>query len=161
MSDKMTIVQFSLGAANYGINVSQTVEVERFVQITRIPRMPRFVEGFINLRGRILVVLDLRKQLGLRSTKPNSNTRILIVEVSGEQLGFIVDYVEDIKEIPVSEIRPSGEFALKASKNFVTGVLVQDKELIIILNFDALMHESEIETLRRLRNESKEKAKKR
>ena len=122
--------------------------------------MPNFVEGYLNLRGRILIVLDLRRQLGLRASKPNSESRIIIAKVAGELLGFIVDYVDDIKEIQASEIQSPGEFALKISENFVSGVVVQDKGLIIILNLESLMFESEREALRRLHSEFKEKSKK-
>ena len=105
MSEKTNIIQFSIGSEDYGFNINQVVEVERYVQLSRVPRMPNFVEGYFNLRGRILIVLNLRRQLGLRVSKPNSESRIMIAKVAGELLGFIVDYVDDIKEIQASEIQ--------------------------------------------------------
>jgi purine-binding chemotaxis protein CheW len=161
LSKKFTFIQFSLGKANYGINVGQAMEVERYVQLINVPRMPRFVQGLINLRGRVFTVIDLRRQLGLRPTNPTSETRIIIADISGEQVGFIVDYVDDIREVPLADVRSPGDFALKISNNFVTGVVEQDKDIIVLLNFDALMHASEIDIIRRLSHEPNKKAKKR
>ena len=155
MSDKITIIQFSLGAASFGINVHQTIEVERYVELSSLPRMPRFVAGFINLRGQIIIVMDLRKQLGLRINQPTSESRILIAEISKEPFGFIVDSVEDIKEVPRSEVRAAGDFALKVSDHLVVGVIVEENEWITILNFNTLIKESELKALRRLQDETK------
>ena len=158
--EKTAIIQFSLGSLDYGIDVNQTVEVDRFVSLTQVPRMPRFVEGFLNLRGRFMVVTDLRKLLGLKARKPDSETRIIIVEVADDQFGIIVDAVNDIKQVSDDEIQPPGEYALKVSNNFVTGVVSEGKEFVIILNLHALMYESEIKSMRETLNEYKSKTKK-
>jgi purine-binding chemotaxis protein CheW len=155
--DKTTIIKFSLGSSSFGIDVHQTVEVERYVQLSTIPRMPRYVAGFVNIRGQLVIVMDLRKQLGFRQTNPTSETRILVAKISGESIGFIVDSVEDIIELHANEVMATGGFSLRVSENLVTGVYVREKEWITILDFDAIIHESEMDTLRSLKNESRKR----
>ena len=97
----MQLVSFKLGSEEFGIDILKVQEINRIVEITHVPKSPDFVEGIINLRGKVIPIIDLRKKFGLEQKEYTKNTRIIVIELEGGRItGFIVDSVSEVLRIP-------------------------------------------------------------
>lgn len=105
-SYELQLVIFRLAKEEYGLPITKVQEINRMVPITKIPQVPVFMEGIINLRGQIISVIELRKRFQLAAEEQTENTRIIIVEVQGETLGIIVDAVNEVVRLQSSRIEP-------------------------------------------------------
>jgi purine-binding chemotaxis protein CheW len=102
-SKDMQVVIFSLGGEEYSVDISIVREIIRMVDLTRIPKLPEFIEGVINLRGQITTVIDLRKRFEMEPVVSDNN-RIIIVDLKGEPIGIIVDSVSEVMTVPTGHI---------------------------------------------------------
>lgn len=143
-------VAFKLGAEEFGADVLQIREISRLVDITRVPRAPSFVDGVINLRGRITPIVNLRRRFGFEPKEPGPETRIVIAELEGYPIGIIVDEVTDVLGIPVKNIDPTPELVTtEVSKEYLKGVgKVGEKRLIILLDLDKVLSKEEFAEMR-------------
>ena len=110
MSGELHIVGFQVGRETYGVPITSLHEIVRVPEITAVPDAPEYLEGVINLRGKIVSVIDLRKRFGEASASPNRRNRILVVEHKGRLSGLIVDSASEVLKIPPqrsSRLRPS------------------------------------------------------
>lgn len=112
------------------------------LQITKVPQSPPCVEGVINLRGRIIPVIDLRKRLGMQNRERTSQSRIVVVYVHGRVLGFVVDQVREVLRIDPSIVEPPPASAQSADCNYIKGVGKLNNRLLILLDLDQLLSES-------------------
>ncbi|HEX9190028.1 MAG TPA: chemotaxis protein CheW, partial [Vicinamibacteria bacterium] len=103
------LATFFLDREEYGVDVRQVQEIRRVSEITSVPRAPEFIRGVINLRGRILPVMDLRRKLGLGEVEPGRATRIVVVRVRERLLGLLVDGASQVLKVEVSRIEPPPE----------------------------------------------------
>jgi len=105
------VVSFEIGAEEYTVDILEVQEIIRMVEITPVPKAPHYVEGVINLRGKVIPIIDLRLRFGLSSAERTKDTRIVVVDVSRIILGFIVDSVSEVLRIPshLIESPPSGK----------------------------------------------------
>jgi purine-binding chemotaxis protein CheW len=133
MADTVQIVGFILGDGHYGLDIMGVEEIIRMLDITPVPRAPAFVEGIINLRGRIIPVVDLRKRLHMTPLPHSGNTRIVVMKVDERRLGFIVDKVEEVMDIAVHTIGDAPG-STDASQHYVEGVARTPKGMIILLD---------------------------
>lgn len=136
------LVSFDVGGEEFGLDILRVQEIIRIPQLTRVPNSPNFVDGVINLRGRVVPVIALRKCLGLNDRPHDKQTRIIVVEVSGNILGLIVDSVSEILRIPVDAIEPPPRLG-KVEREYVSGVGKLDGRLLILLNLDRLMSDAD------------------
>ncbi|MBV9572573.1 MAG: purine-binding chemotaxis protein CheW, partial [Acidobacteriales bacterium] len=113
-------------------------EIVRVPEITAVPDAPDFVEGVINLRGKIVCVIDLRKRLGKTSTAPNRRNRVLVVEHRGRLCGLIVDSASEVLKIPAADVESSEAFSDGAT-NCVTGLGKYKGRLIVMLEMNRLL----------------------
>lgn len=104
--DLLQLVSFCIGDEVFGVDILKVQEINRMIQIAKVPNSPCFIEGVINLRGRIIPVVDLRVRLGMRKIEHGRNTRIIIVEINEKTIGFIVDSVSEVLRIPNSITEP-------------------------------------------------------
>ena len=132
------IVGFQIGAETYGVPIATLHEIVRVPEITAVPDAPDFVEGVINLRGKIVCVIDLRKRLGKTSTAPNRRNRILVVEHRGRLCGLIVDSASEVLKIPAADVESSEAFSDGAT-NCVTGLGKYKGRLIVMLEMNRLL----------------------
>lgn len=102
-ADTFQIITFGLGNDECGVNILKIQEIIRMVEITKVPRAPEFVEGVINLRGKVIPIIDLRKRFGMKSVTQDKNTRIIVMEISEQIVGIIVDSVSEVLRHPVKE----------------------------------------------------------
>jgi len=139
---ELQLVVFRLAREEYGLPITRVQEINRLVPITKLPQTPSFMEGIINLRGRIIPVIDLRKRFQLEVTEHTDNTRIIIVEVNGQTIGVIVDAVNEVVRLEQEQIEPPPpSFVLDAQ--YIHGVGKVDGRLLILLNINAVLSSQE------------------
>ncbi len=133
------LVTFYLDREEYGIDVRQVQEIRRLTEITSVPRAPEFVRGVINLRGRILPVLDLKRKLGMGEVGENRAARIVVVRVRDRLIGLLVDGASQVPKIPVSRIEAPPEEVVERGGAYIRGVAKLDDRLIILVDLERLL----------------------
>ena len=141
------IVVFGLSNEEYGIGIAQVQEIIRPVGITRIPGMPTFVEGVINLRGKIIPIIDLRDRFGLTKKEDDANTRVVVAEVSSQTVGLVVDSVSEVLRLANDAIDPLPPTITDIDAEYLKGVGKMDRRLIILLDLDKVLTDLEKSTL--------------
>jgi purine-binding chemotaxis protein CheW len=146
----LQLVTFKLENEEFGVDILKVQEINRMVNITRIPNAPHFVEGVINLRGKIIPIVDLRKKLGFKSKEYDKSTRIIVVELDGLIIGFIVDSVSEVLRIPSNTIEPPPSMIAGIESEYIEGVGKLDDRLLILLELKkvfAISERKEIESI--------------
>ncbi len=147
--DLLQLVSFVVGAEEYAIPILAVQEINRMMDITRVPQSPAFVEGVINLRGKVIPVVDLRKRFGMAIHENTGDERIIVVEVQGESearvIGFTVDKVNRVLRIGSDIVEPAPNMASGADSEYVLGVGKLDEGLLILLSLDKLFSQRELE----------------
>ena len=147
MATDEQMVIFKLADADYGIPIAKVMEINRMIVITKLPQTPEFMEGVINLRGRVIPVIDLRKRFGLEAKEQDDDTRIMIIDVDAQTVGIIVDAVREVFHIPGTSIEPPPpSFVLDA--RYIEGIGKLEDRLVILLNIDRVMTSQETILLR-------------
>jgi len=126
-------VTFKLGTEEFGVDILKVQEINKMMNITKIPNAPVFIEGVINLRGKIIPIVDLRKRLGFREKPYDKSTRIIVVELEGLVLGFIVDSVSEVLRIPGNTIEPPPSMVAGIESEYIEVVGKLDDRLLILL----------------------------
>jgi purine-binding chemotaxis protein CheW len=134
----LQLVGFHVGEEEFGINILRVQEIIRAQQLTRVPNSPEFMEGVMNLRGKIIPVIALRKRFGLEAVAPDKQNRIVVVEIQGTVLGFVVDAVSEVLRIPAGTVEPPPRLGL-VEREYVSGVGKLGDRLLILLDADRLM----------------------
>jgi len=147
MEKDLQIVGFRIGSETYGVRIGSVREIVRVPEITAVPSAPDTVEGVINLRGKIIPVMDLRKRFGQSEIKPDKKNRILVVELENKMLGLIVNSASEVLKIPPSEIEAPGSVFADGESGYVTGVGKLSGRLIILLDISKLLHRPELKRL--------------
>jgi purine-binding chemotaxis protein CheW len=133
------LVLFDLAAEHYAIDSMNVREIIRMQSITKIPGAPASVEGVVNLRGKVTPVMDLRKRLGLAVGQESKETRIVVVEVDGQDVGLIVDAVSEVLRIPMSVIEPTSTIVAAEEADYILGVAKLETKLVILLDIGRLL----------------------
>lgn len=139
MSPEVHIVGFQVGRETYGVPITSLHEIVRVPEITAVPDAPEYMEGVINLRGKIVSVIDLRKRFGEKQATPNRRNRILVVEHNGRLSGLIVDSASEVLKIPTSDIEPPPAAFQEGGLNCVTGLGKYRGRLIVLLDMNKLL----------------------
>jgi purine-binding chemotaxis protein CheW len=133
------IVGFQVGRETYGVPITSLHEIVRVPEITAVPDAPEYVEGVINLRGKIVSVLDLRKRFGEKQVTRSRRNRILVVEHNGKLAGLMVDSASEVLKIPGAEVEPPPAVFQEGSLNCVTGLGKHKGRLIVLLDMVRLL----------------------
>ena len=133
------LATFFLAGEEYGVEVRQVQEIRRVTEITSVPRAPEFIRGVINLRGRILPVLDLRRRLGLGEVATDRAARIVVVRIKDRLLGLLVDGASQVLKVKVSQVEPPPEEVLQQGGDYIRGVAKLDDRLIILVDLERLL----------------------
>jgi purine-binding chemotaxis protein CheW len=136
-------VTFRLAGETYGVNVMQVQEVLRYTEIAPVPGAPEYVLGIINLRGNVVTVIDTRNRFGLDSGELTDNTRIVIIEAEGHVIGILVDSVAEVVYLRQSEIETAPNVGNDESAKFIQGVCHKNEELLILIELDKLLSDTE------------------
>lgn len=140
------LVLFRLGVEEYGIPISQVREIIQYKGATRLPRTPEFMEGIINLRGKIIAVIELAKRFGLVGGGIDSDRRAVIIEAQGQEIGVIVDEVTEVMRLQDNAIEIAS--TMTVSNDYIRGIGKHGDRLLILLDVDKLFASEEIEKLK-------------
>jgi purine-binding chemotaxis protein CheW len=147
MEKDLQVVGFRIGNETFGVRIASVREIVRVPEITSVPSAPDTVEGVINLRGKIIPVMDLRKRFGHVDIQPDKKNRILVVELQNKLIGLIVNAASEVLKIPPSEIEAPGSVFAEGESSYVTGVGKLKGRLIILLDVSKLLHQQEVKRL--------------
>jgi purine-binding chemotaxis protein CheW len=142
MKGELHIVGFRVGRETYGVPIVSLHEIVRVPDITAVPDAPPYVEGVINLRGKIVSVIDLRKRLGEQEITSSRRNRILVVEHKGRLSGLIVDSASEVLKVPAEDVEPSPTQFEDGGLNCVTGLGKYQGRLIVLLDMAKLLEYS-------------------
>ena len=143
----LQLVTFSIGEEEFGVNILKVQEIIRTMEITKVPRAPDFVEGVINLRGKVIPIIDLRRRFGLAPRGHDKNTRIIVIEINNIIVGFVVDAVSEVLRIPASTVEPPPPVVAGVESDYVSGVGKLQDRLLIMLDLDRLRSSEDMEAL--------------
>ncbi len=139
---------FRLGGEDFGLMILKVQEIIGMQAITGIPRTPEAVKGVINLRGKVIPVIDLRLKFGLEEAEVSRKTCIIVVQVIREQgdviMGIVVDEVSEVLEISGSEIEPPPAFGTRVNTDFILGMAKTEDAVKILLDLDRVLTRQEI-----------------
>jgi purine-binding chemotaxis protein CheW len=139
MSRELHIVGFQVGRETYGVPITSLHEIVRVPEITAVPDAPEYMEGVINLRGKIVSVIDLRKRLGEKKIGSSRRNRILVVEHKNKLAGLIVDSASEVLKIPATDVEASPTTLQEGRANCVTGLGKYQGRLIVLLDMSRLL----------------------
>ncbi len=147
--DERQMVIFRLGNEDFGVNINEVREIIRIEQITKIPNTQDYVEGVINLRGGIVVVLNLAKKLDIPSSPVDKNTRIIVIEVDNNTVGMVVDSATEVLRISADQVQPAPSIVTqKINAELIEGVGIVGERLLILLDLAKVIRGKEIESIK-------------
>jgi purine-binding chemotaxis protein CheW len=141
---------FQLDNTEFAIQILKVVEILKMMEITTVPMWPDFAKGTINLRGRVIPVVDLRQKFGLPEIESTDETCTIVVELEGDQIGIIVEAVNEVREISQDSITDSPNIGGTVDSNFILGMGKADGNTIILLSLEQILIEAGLESLENL-----------
>lgn len=149
--DHQQYLTFILGGETYAMGILSIKEIIEYGNITEVPRMPAFIRGVINLRGAVVPVIDLGARFGKQATNVTRRTCIVIIEVANgegtQDIGVMVDAVNEVLEIPASEIEPAPSFGANIRADFIDGMGKINGKFVVVLNVHQVLSVEEMATL--------------
>ena len=145
--DEAQLVVFQLGAEFYGVEIARVHEIIRLQTVTRVPRAPVFVEGVINLRGKVIPVVDLRRRFGLPMADHTRASRIVVVEIGDQVVGVVVDGVSEVLRVNGATVEPPSPVVAGIDSEYIHGIAKLDDRLVILLDLDRVLAQSERRSL--------------
>lgn len=144
---EIQVACFRLQDDLYAIDIMRIKEIIRPQKLTPLPQAPSFIEGIINLRGTVIPVVDLRKRFDMPPREINISTRLLIVRLSGQTLGLVVDDVTEVITVPVTDIKPPPAVSDGAISHHLLGVCLAGDNMVMLLDIDQLLTIKEVSAL--------------
>jgi purine-binding chemotaxis protein CheW len=144
------LVSFKIGKEEFGVDILKVQEIIRMMKITRVPNSPDYVDGVVNLRGKVIPVVDLRKRLRMEMKERDKNTRIIVVELESKTIGFIVDEVSEVLRIPQNITEPPPKMVSGIDSEYITAVGKLEDRLLILLDLEKVFtneEQAELETV--------------
>ena len=141
--DERQLVVFQLGAELYGVEISRVHEIIRLQSVTKVPRAPAFVEGVINLRGKVIPVVDLRRRFGLPTADHTRASRIVVVELGDQVVGIIVDGVSEVLRVNTATVEPPSPVVAGIDSEYLHGIAKLTDRLVILLDLDRVLARDE------------------
>lgn len=139
---------FKLGAEEFGLEILKVQEIIKMMEVTRVPRIPDYVRGVINLRGKVIPVVDLRLKFGMEARETTDKTCVIVVQVRhGEgivTLGTIVDEVSEVLDVAADQIEPTPEFGTSVDTDFILGMGKIGKRVVMLLDVDKVLSGGEL-----------------
>jgi len=158
-NNELHLVVFKLGSEEFGVEIQNVQEIIRLSSITKIPQASGYVRGIINLRGKIIVVINLNVILGMESREKDENTRIMVAEIGDTVMGFIVDSVSEVIRLPAKNVEPApAVIAGKIGTEYLRGVGKMDDRLLILLDLDKILGAERLNGIRSISEEMAESA---
>lgn len=155
-SDENQYLTFKLQSETYAFGILNVKEILEYGKITKVPMMPDFIQGVINLRGEVVPVVNLARRFGLKASEITKRTCIVIIEIGAEEarheLGVMVDSVSEVLEIEDDQIRPAPGFGAKIRNDFIRGMGKLDDDFVIILDQDRVLSVDELAAVQQVRD---------
>jgi len=145
MKDKY--LTFHLAGEDYGLDIAFVTEIIGIQRVTEVPDMPDFVKGVINLRGKVIPVMDVRLRFHLPEREYDERTCIVVVDINSTAMGLVVDQVNEVADIPAANVEPPPRTTKEASSRFLKGMGKVDESVKILLNVEQLLYEEELAQL--------------
>ncbi|MBF8984589.1 purine-binding chemotaxis protein CheW [Lutibacter sp. B2] len=134
---------FKLEEEQYGINIITVQEITQFKECNKISNMPHFVEGIINLRGKIVPIICLKKRFKIEERQINTETRIIVVNINDKQVGFIVDEASEVISLNENDIELPPDMIASVERQYITGIGKLKDKIIILLDLEKIMTNDE------------------
>lgn len=141
------LVTFKIGEEEFGVDILRVQEIIRMMPITKVPNAPPFVEGVINLRGKVIPVIDMRRRFGMVAAEHDSHTRIKVMNLGDKTVGFVVDAVSEVLRIQESTVEPPPAVVAGIGSEYMRDVGKLENRLLILLDLDKLLSEQDKELL--------------
>ncbi len=146
----LQLVSFTIGEEEFGVDILKVQEINRMVEVTRVPNAPEYVDGVINLRGKVIPIIDLRRRFGMERKEKDKNTRIIVVELNGKVLGFVVDAVSEVLRIPQSVTEPPPSIIAGIQAEYITAIGKLENRLLILLDLERVLTVEEHNELKKV-----------
>ena len=140
-NDTVELASFFVGEALCGMDILKVQEINKLIEMTRVPQAPDYVLGILNLRGEIITIVDLGKKLSLKSTELNHKTRNIIVNSNGEHIGLMVEQISDVIQVEWEKVEPPPANIGEVQGKYFTGVFKTEDRLIGILDVEKVLEE--------------------
>lgn len=144
---EIQVACFCLKDDLYAVDIMRIKEIIRPQKLTPLPQAPSFIDGIINLRGAVIPVVDLRKRFGMTAREVTASTRLLIVRLSSQTLGLVVDDVTEVITVPVKDIKPPPAVSDGVIVNYLLGVCLSGESMVMLLDIDKLLTTNEVSAL--------------
>jgi purine-binding chemotaxis protein CheW len=154
--EEIQLVTFQLGTEEYGIDIMQVQEIMRLPSIVWVPKAPSFVEGVINLRNKVIPVIDLAKRLDVSSEGWTDDSRVVIANIQDSLVGLVVDSVSEVMRLRTEAIEPLPEIMTSSNGRFLKGIAKLDDRLIILLDLEKTLTHDDILKLQSVVNTASE-----
>lgn len=141
------LVTFKIAQEEFGVDILRVQEIIRMMPLTKVPNAPFFVEGVINLRGKVIPVIDMRKRFEMEATLHDSHTRIKVMDLRGQIVGFVVDAVCEVLRVQESIVESPPPVVAGIGSEYIRGVGKLNDRLLILLDLDKLLTEAEMGSL--------------
>ncbi len=138
---------FFLGEEEYGLEILKVQEIIGLMSITRVPRTPDFVRGVINLRGKVIPIVDLRKKFRMEPVEDTDQTCIIVVQTHGLQFGVVVDRVSEVVDLEDADIEEAPEFGAEIDTDYILGMGKTGSRVRILVDIDRVLSREELATL--------------
>ena len=145
---------FFLGQEEYGLEILKVREINGLLPITRVPRTPHAVRGVINLRGKVIPVMDLRVHFGMERADDTEQTCIIVVQAHGAEFGLVVDRVSEVASIDAADVEIAPEFGAEVDTTFLLGMAKTEGRVRLLLDLDKVLTVREAGTLAHLESEA-------
>lgn len=136
-------VIFRLGDEKYAVDILNVGGISEFREVTRVPNAPVFIDGIINLRGDIIPIVNLKKRFNIPERTVDSDTRIIINNIKGKDIGFIVDEASQVIKIDDADIEDAPDIIKGADRQYISGVGKVNDQIVILLNLEKILSEEE------------------
>ncbi|MBE6083555.1 purine-binding chemotaxis protein CheW [Acidilutibacter cellobiosedens] len=143
MSENQYVV-FKLGKEEYGIDIMNVKEIGSYKETVKVPNTPKFIDGIINYRGKVIPIINLKKRFNLENTEINADTRVIIINLNEKQIGFVVDEASQTVRLNDNEIDPAPDIISSIDRKYIIGVgKLSEERLIIIIDLEKVLNDSE------------------
>lgn len=147
LSHLLQLVSFNLDKEEFGVDILNVQEINRMMMITKVPNSPDYIEGVINLRGRVIPVIDLRTKLGMQKKDSDKNTRIIVTETNNKIVGFIVDSVKEVIRIPEEITEEPPKLTTGINSDYIKAVGKLEDRLLILIDLNKILSATELKEL--------------
>ncbi len=144
---------FFLAREEYGLEILKVHEIIGMMPITPVPRTPLYVRGVINLRGKVIPTVDLRRKFGMEAVEQTDETCIIVVQANGVQVGIVVDRVSEVLDIAASEVEEAPSFGSDVNTDYILGIGKAEGRVRLLLDIDKVLSATDLEELKILAGE--------